>query len=274
MTEPSPPPGSAPNTPPVNALQRGLLVLRCFGAQRRLLSASDLMRMTGLPQPTVWRICKVLESEGFLVLDPSTKRYRPGVAVLKLGYSALAGSDMASLIKPYLEALAARIGGSAALAMPMGADMVFTQRCEASGAIVLLRLRVGESLELSNTANGWAYLAAIGAEARAQYLAALPAEDRAKFEALRPAFETALAEWSRTGYLVNTDIFLAGLTSIAVAFKAEADGQWFVVSCTAMTPALADPNLRESFGKELRSICAHFEGVREYSEVKRQVMPR
>jgi len=75
--------------PLVTGLLRGLAVLRCFDHGRERLGSSEIARMTGLPQPTVWRLCKTLEHGGYLTADPDGSRFRPGLSILTLGYSAL-----------------------------------------------------------------------------------------------------------------------------------------------------------------------------------------
>ncbi len=51
----------------VTALARGLDVLGCFTPERPVLGASEIARMLGLPQPTVWRLCFTLIELGHLV---------------------------------------------------------------------------------------------------------------------------------------------------------------------------------------------------------------
>ena len=62
--------------PLVTALLRGLAVLRCFDHGRERLGSSEIARMTGLPQPTVWRLCKTLEHGGYLTANSPACRAR------------------------------------------------------------------------------------------------------------------------------------------------------------------------------------------------------
>src|ERR1700674_743687 len=93
--------------PTVTALVRGLQVLRCFDYGRKSLGSSEIARLTRLPQPTVWRLCKTLEREGYLVAEGGA-RYRPGLAILTLGYAALGTLDFAEMARPELQAIADR----------------------------------------------------------------------------------------------------------------------------------------------------------------------
>src|SRR3979490_1676405 len=84
----------------VTALVRGLEVLRCFDYGRKSWGASEIARLTKLPQPTVWRLCKTLEREGYLVTESGGTRFAPGLAVLTLGYAALRRVDLGELGAP------------------------------------------------------------------------------------------------------------------------------------------------------------------------------
>src|SRR3954470_22827873 len=76
----------------VTALARGLGVLRCFTHATPELGTAEIARMTGLPQPTVWRLCHTLMQEGYLVQADRGDKLRPGIPVLSLGYAAIAGT--------------------------------------------------------------------------------------------------------------------------------------------------------------------------------------
>src|SRR4029077_19838606 len=60
----------------VTALGRGLDILQCFTPATPELGTSQLARMTGLPQPTVWRLCHTMTELGFLVQAPDQDRLR------------------------------------------------------------------------------------------------------------------------------------------------------------------------------------------------------
>ena len=40
----------------VTALARGLQILQCFTTSRKQLGSAEIARLTGLPQPTAWRL--------------------------------------------------------------------------------------------------------------------------------------------------------------------------------------------------------------------------
>lgn len=89
----------------IRSLARGLTVLRCFESSRGPLHLVEISALTGLPLPTVFRIARTLESEGFLEQD-ANGAFRPGLGLLRLGFAALDGMDLVRLASPHLQALA------------------------------------------------------------------------------------------------------------------------------------------------------------------------
>ncbi|QJW83244.1 helix-turn-helix domain-containing protein [Ramlibacter terrae] len=71
-------PAKKQGQPTVTGLLRGLQVLRCFDHGRERPGSSELARMTGLPQPTVWRLCKTLEHGGYRSPTVTARASGPG----------------------------------------------------------------------------------------------------------------------------------------------------------------------------------------------------
>src|SRR3546814_14440455 len=74
----------------VNALARGLELLRCFQPGRAYLTNADLARETGFPKPTVTRLTYTLKKLGYLDSSDAMGKYMLSSGVLGLGYSMLA----------------------------------------------------------------------------------------------------------------------------------------------------------------------------------------
>ncbi|WP_148274496.1 helix-turn-helix domain-containing protein [Advenella kashmirensis] len=78
----------APDRQFVTALARGLEILQCFDAEQRTLGTTDIAQMTGLAQPTVWRLCYTLQKTGFLSNVPGKDKLQLGTAAIALGAAA------------------------------------------------------------------------------------------------------------------------------------------------------------------------------------------
>ncbi len=119
----------------VTALARGLEILRCFTPASRELGTADIARLTGLPQPTVWRLCHTLSNMGFLQPAAGGTRLRPGIAGLSLGFAVLADQPLAEIARPWMAELALRHQGAVSLGARDGNQMVYLQRCQGSAIV-------------------------------------------------------------------------------------------------------------------------------------------
>ncbi|NML46404.1 IclR family transcriptional regulator [Ramlibacter sp. G-1-2-2] len=243
-----------------NALLKGLDVLRCFTQERRTLSASEIARMTGMPQPTAWRVCKALESQGYLVTEQDGK-YRPGLEVLNLGYAALNTMNIAALAAPDLQSLSDSLKGTAGLSTPEGASMLFLQRCEAAGAILNYNMKGGVMVPIGNSASGWAYLSLLSDDQRDAALKQLRASDPTHAQLADRHLAGAIRQFRSSGFVINDEVFYPGLLSIAVPFRSSRRGSYYVVSCTAMKTAFESLPAIEQAAQQLLELGARLADI-------------
>ena len=94
----------------IESLGRGLSILEVFTEANNSLNLVEIAAAVGLDKSTTFRFVYTLESLGYLERDPESKRYRPGLKVLKLGFTALNSLDIAQLAGPRLKALSTKLG--------------------------------------------------------------------------------------------------------------------------------------------------------------------
>ena len=237
--------------PLVTGLLRGLEVLRCFDLGHERLGSSDIARMTGLPQPTVWRLCKTLEHGGYLIADRDGSRFRPGLSILTLGYAALDTLELADLARPLLQDVATRFHGGASLSTRERTSMLYLQRYEAPNAVLNVNVRVGSEVPIMNSGTGWAYLAGLDDAARAQALHECKAADAALYRKHEKGALKAIADYRKIGFITNIDVFFPGLSTVAVPLPSAPGGTPYVLNCTSPSAALADPEVRHEAGLAL-----------------------
>lgn len=198
----------------VIALARGLQILSCFSSKTPELSGSELAKLTGLAQPTVWRLCHTLLTMGMLITTGGGKM-RPGLPVLRLGYSALAGLDAVALARPHMQDIADRYRAACGLAMRQGLQMVMIERCHGDNPL-LTNLHRGSVVPIANSGLGWAYLAGISAKERESVIAELERHAGDLWNASRKAFHVALADYMERGFIVNSSVFHPDYHTVAV----------------------------------------------------------
>jgi DNA-binding IclR family transcriptional regulator len=243
----------------VTALGRGLKVLQCFTPATPELGVSHIARMTGLPQPTAWRLCHTLTQLGFLVSVADNDRLRLGLPVLTLGYAVLASHRIGETAKPYMEAIAKRHQGAVSLGVRDGLNMLYLQRCQGS-SIILADLGVGSRVPLAYSATGWAYLAALPDRERKQLISEIRAVDRQKWAATEPSFEASLARFRKTGYVVNIGSLHPQVNAVAVPVHAQDGSVLLTISSGGISSVFTDKVLDE-VGNELKALAQKLAGA-------------
>lgn len=240
----------------VTALARGLDVLRCFTRVTPALGTADIARLTGLAQPTVWRLCYTLIQEGYLVQTDRGGRLRPGISVLGLGQGAIASMPIAELARADMQALASRYQCAVSLGMRDGHYMVYMQRMQGS-QIILRDLEVGSRVPLSSSATGWAYLAGLPENERETVFKELQEIDKKRWPTLLPKIKQSIAQYKRTGYILNKGSLHAQINAVAVPIMSS-DGSVLLSLSAGGISLVFDDETLVKVGNELKRLAGRF----------------
>jgi IclR family pca regulon transcriptional regulator len=208
----------------IEALGRGLQILEAFSSTSPGLTLTEIAASVGMGKSTAYRFVHTLEQLGYLVRDPETRRYRPGVKVLRLGFTALSGLGLRQIAQPYLKALSAQTGETSNMTVRDGAEVVYIARYSTQ-QIIAINLSVGSRLPVYCTSMGKAQLIDLAADDLRALLGEGP------YPALGPNTLTTLgallAELERVrqqGYAVNDEELAAGMRSVAAPVR-NSDGE-------------------------------------------------
>ncbi|MDX3907635.1 MAG: IclR family transcriptional regulator [Pigmentiphaga sp.] len=237
----------------VTALARGLQILRCFTRAQPALRASELARMTGLPQPTVWRLCYTLIQEGYLVHVDGGEKLRPNYPVLALGYAAIAGAPIAELARPEMEELANRYQGAVTLGVRDGMHIIYLARSQRSD-ILIRNADVGSRVPLVSAPIAWGYIAGLDPEGRKGVLAEFSRSREARWPELQPKLKKALVDYEKLGYVVSKGILHEQINAVAVPVFAEDGSVAMSLSCGGLAPMFPDKRLA-AIGKDLKALA-------------------
>lgn len=142
----------------VRSLARGLAVLRAFDRDAPRLSLKELAERTGWNKGTAFRFASTLVELGYLDQDPATKRYRPGIKVLELGFACLSSLGLTERAQSYLEELFRETRQPVHIAVLDGSDIVYVAR-RADRSLTRIDLFVGARLPAYCTSMGKVLLA-------------------------------------------------------------------------------------------------------------------
>jgi len=158
----------------ITALQRGLKLLNLFAKAEGGLTATQVMKCSGLPTSTVHRFLVNLESGGFLN-STSHGTFHLGIACFALGQAALAHLDIRRLSFPYLQEINQRTRETIHLTLRHDLSAVYIEKLDSPEPLRIYS-RIGAAVPLHCTAVGKVMLAYMPAEDQAATLAKLELE--------------------------------------------------------------------------------------------------
>ncbi len=149
-----------PDTGPdfIEALARGLDVIRCFQPLRPVMPLSEVAAAAGLARPTARRILLTLVELGYARQSENGFALTP--KVLELGVAYVRSMGLWDVARPHLERLVARTGESCSIAQLDGSDIVYVARV-AVPKIVTLSVQIGTRFPALPTSLGKVQLAAL-----------------------------------------------------------------------------------------------------------------
>src|SRR5690554_6882817 len=144
----------------VEALSRGLDVLRAFSQGAVVMGNQDIARITGLPKPTVSRMTYTLTKLGYLGYNQQLEKYQLSSGVLALGYAYVSNLKVRQLAKPYMDEFARQTNMSVGLTCRDRLHMINVEDRQPPEA-TRLRMAIALKLPMSTTTAGRAYYCAI-----------------------------------------------------------------------------------------------------------------
>ena len=219
----------------VNALARGLGILRCFAPERGALSVTEIARITGDPQPTVWRLCHTLLELGYLTRIAGSDRFTVGIPCLTLGYAVLNGKSFGELALPYLQSFCADFDGTILLCGRDGLDMVYLQRCLGTSPVIPANTRIGGRVPIFASATGWAYVAGARDGERTELFDAYKQEHRAGWSATTMRLKKAMVAYERTGWMMALGAHHPDINSVGVPVRSPDGESLYALSCGGLS---------------------------------------
>jgi IclR family pca regulon transcriptional regulator len=206
----------------IEALARGLDVIRAFQPNQAVLSLSAVADAAGLARPTARRILLTLEELGYVRAAGGGFELTP--RVLELGMTYVLSRNLWEVARPHMEALVARTHESSSIAQLDGSDIVYVARV-AVPKIIALAVTIGTRFPAMPTSLGKVLLAALP-PGQAERVLAEPSRSgitaRWQPDAAQRAAE--LREVRARGWSLTDEQLAAGIRSVAAPLR-DGDGQ-------------------------------------------------
>ena len=230
----------------IEALARGLDVIRAFEPNRPIMTLSEVATATGLARPTARRMLLTLEELGYVRTTQSGFALTP--RVLELGMAYIGSTSIWDIARPHMEQLVKHTGESSSLAQLDGSDIVYVARV-AVPKIITLSVTIGTRFPALQTSLGKVLLAELPHDELERVLA------EPSRSGVVPLWQPTVEERDRILYEVQTrgwaltDEHLAhGIRSIAAPVH---DGTDHLAAALNVTVHAAETSLGILTGKYL-----------------------
>ncbi len=152
----------------VQSFERGLAVIRAFGAERHELTMSEVARAAGVTRATARRLLHTLVELGYVRSNGKLFALRP--RILELGYAYLGSLGLSDVVMPHLESLVAIVHESSSVSVLDGDEVVYIARVP-TRRIMTVAISVGTRFPAYATSMGRVLLAGQSDEWLDGYLA-------------------------------------------------------------------------------------------------------
>jgi IclR family pca regulon transcriptional regulator len=208
-------PGSPSRFVGVQSLERGLAVIKSFGANAPEQTVAEVALATGLDRFSARRFLLTLEAIGYVERNGRHFRLRP--QTLQLGYAYLSSLPWWHSAQRVSEKLTARIGVSSAVGVLDRHDVVYVAYASAQRYPLLWNRSVGVHLPAISTAIGRVLIAALPPQESQDWLARAEIKPlTARTRTSRSELAKALAEVRARGHAIVDQELEIGLRSLGV----------------------------------------------------------
>ena len=145
-------------TPSIQSLDRGLLILESVGKSETPVSLGHLAAILGIDRSSAFRLANTLKRRGFLANPGAAKDYILGPSVWRLSRQYDWSRMLATVAHDRLKSLAATTNETAHLAVREGRKALFIDHA-ASSQVIAISGQTGELVPLYCTSHGKALLA-------------------------------------------------------------------------------------------------------------------
>lgn len=239
-------PRTAKETPSIQSLDRGLIILEAVAKSKGSVSLGELTEVLDIDRSSVFRLAGTLKRRGFLAYPTGRKDYILGPSLWRLAHKYDWGNMLVKVSHEILKELASETTETAQLAVREGNHSFFIDSA-AANQVISISGRIGESTPLYCTAHGKALLADFDAAELEAVFGTAPLQPYTKrtVESIKQLAKIC-AETKARGFSTDDEEYIEGVRCVAAPIRAE-DGQ--VIGAIGISAPLT------RFSKDRYEIC-------------------
>jgi IclR family transcriptional regulator, pca regulon regulatory protein len=219
----------------IEAIARGLDVIRVFRPGRPVMSLTAVADAAGLARPTARRILLTLEQMGYVRAAEGGFELTP--RILDLGMSYVLSRGLWEVARPHMEKLVAQTHESSSIAQLDGSDIVYVARV-AVPKIIALAVTIGTRFPAMQTSLGKVLLAALP-PGEAERVLAEPSRSgiNPRWQPDAEERAAALREVRARGWSLTDEQLALGIRSVAAPLR---DGEGRTIAALNVTVHAAE----------------------------------
>ena len=198
-----------------SAVSRVMQIIEAVSKAERPLSPADLAIFLHIPKPSIHRLLKQLEDDGFV---QTTLRglIIPGIRMHGVAWGVLHTERFSAARRAILEQLTQQIGETCGIAIPKGTEMVYYDRVQSDWPLQL-NLQVGSHTPAWCTASGKLYLSSLPKQRRHKIISHLPLRQYARNTIVdAQALEAELVAIKNRKISTDNEEFVDGMVGCSV----------------------------------------------------------
>ena len=247
----------------VNPLGRALSVLSVFGPHERWMGVTEIALKSSVPMSTASRLLKSLMALDYVHYHPQLKKYRLTAKVLKLGYAAIAHSELQNLALPKMQDLADETQTQVVLGSRDRLDVVLIETCHCrnltlAGRSLKFGISVGTRLPIAESPLGWALLAALPELERRYLSLKIETRDRLEWSRIRTRLTKAQVQVQVKGFCASLGEIDPDIATVAMPLTISGHAP-MVLACIGSTARMSNFRIDREVGPRLKQIVRYLQ---------------
>jgi IclR family acetate operon transcriptional repressor len=202
-----------------SSAHKAFTVLETIVSAERPLSVSELTALMDVPTPTMHRIVRLLDTDGFLQREPGSRLYSPGPRLVGFALDTIRSSMRSAPRHAVLQRLSAAVRETCNFGMIVGNSIAYLDRVEAAWPLGL-KFEPGSHVPIHCTSMGKLLLSMLPRQRRDELLsgASLVRYTENTITEVGKLIRE-LDQIRKQGYSIDNQEFLAGVVCIAAPVR-------------------------------------------------------
>ncbi|MGE5677775.1 MAG: IclR family transcriptional regulator [Pseudomonadota bacterium] len=229
----------------IQAIDRAVMILKCFSEKRRELKLSDIADELGLNKSTVHGIISTLKYHGLIDQNEENQKYRLGLYILELGDIVSSSMDIREIASPVIRDLCSKADETVHLGALDNMDVVYIDKQESNQSMRIFTT-IGTRNPAYCTGIGKAMLAYVDKEILIEQLPDRLEKFTDNTITDKSELLKELEAIRENGYAMDKEERIEGLTCVAASVFDQKGNAKYAISVSGPTIRMSKEKIEET----------------------------